>query len=147
MSSPFLLDVNVLIALFEPSHVHHEPAHDWFADNAADGWATCPVTETGFVRVLANPAVGASHRAAMLVEQLRKFCAGPKHHFWDDVVSLTDPAVFDLSAATHRNLTDIYLLGLATKKGGRLATFDRSIPLNAVKGARRATLLVIAPAD
>ena len=58
MSRVALLDVNVLVALFDSSHVHHEVAHDWFADHRAQGWATCPHTENGFVRVLANPAYG-----------------------------------------------------------------------------------------
>ena len=68
MSRVALLDVNVLVALFEPEHIHHETAHDWFADESSHGWATCPVTENGFVRVLANPARGASTvRAAELI--------------------------------------------------------------------------------
>ena len=55
---PALLDVNVLVALFDPDHVHHDLAHDWFADHRSRGWATCPITENGVIRVLANPAYG-----------------------------------------------------------------------------------------
>jgi predicted nucleic acid-binding protein len=47
-----LFDVNVLIALFDPAHVHHESAHAWWKANQSSGWATCPLTENGFVRVL-----------------------------------------------------------------------------------------------
>lgn len=143
MSDAALLDVNVLVALFDPGHVHHEPAHDWFADNAADGWATCPVTQAGFLRVLS--ALGSPElRPATVVEHLRKFCASPGHEFWPDTIALTDATLFDLSFASHRNLTDIYLLGLARKKRGRLATFDRTIPLKAVVGAGKDVLEVIA---
>jgi hypothetical protein len=144
-----LLDVNVLVALFDPDHVHHELAHDWFADHRSAGWATCAITENGFVRVLANPAYGAMvGRATDLVARLRKFCASREHHFWPDAVSLRDDTVFDPGfVATHRQLTDIYLLGLARQHGGRLVTFDRTIPLKAVVGARRQHLEVVGTAD
>ena len=75
MSHIALLDVNVLVALFDPDHVHHTLAHDWFADEGTAGWATCPVTENGFVRVLANPAYGAAvTRPADLIARLNRFC-------------------------------------------------------------------------
>lgn len=140
-----LLDVNVLVALFDPDHVHHELAHDWFADHRSGGWATCAITENGFVRVLTNPAYGAAvSHGADLVARLRKFCASGRHQFWADAVSLRDDTVFDPGfVATHRQLTDIYLLGLARKRAGRLATFDRTIPLKAVVGARREHLEII----
>ena len=143
-----LLDVNVLIALFDPDHVHHDLAHDWFADHERDGWATCPVTENGFVRVLANPAYGAVvSRPAEIVDRLRRFCASKRHVFWPDGVSLSDARVFDPAYIRgHRQVTDIYLLGLAKRHSGRLATFDTTIPLAAVRGATRGTLAVITPA-
>lgn len=147
MSRPALLDVNVLVALFNPDHIHHEPAHDWFADNRADGWATCPLTELAVLRILANPAFwSGTERTAAILDRLKKFCASGHHHFWPDALSLRD-TIFDLAVVGgHRQLTDIYLLGLAWKRGGRLATFDRSIPLKAVHGAKSDTLIVIAPA-
>ena len=146
-----LLDVNLLVALFDPDHIHHDLAHDWFADHHADGWATCPLTENGFVRVLAHPAYGSAiARPAELVDRLRQFCSGKHHVFWPDAVSLGDTRVFDAAFIRgHRQITDIYLLGIAMKAGGRLATLDRTIPLAAVRGATRARLAVIsaAPAD
>jgi hypothetical protein len=144
-----LLDVNVLVALFDPDHVHHELAHDWFADNRAAGWATCPLTENGFVRVLANPAYGATvTRAADLVERLRRFRASGHHHFWPDAVSLCDETLFDRRLlGGHRQVTDAYLLGLAKKMGGRLASFDRTTPLKAVRGATAAMLTVISAVE
>ena len=145
MSAPVLLDVNVLVALFDPDHVHHEAAHDWFADSREDGWATCAVTENGFVRVLSNPAYAAPlSRPAGLVERLRQLCASGHHTFWPDTVSLRDARLFNAAMIRgSRQVTDIYLLGLAKKMGGCLATFDRSLPLSAVVGANHNTLAVI----
>ena len=146
VSRPALLDVNVLVALFSPDHVHHELAHDWFADHGTAGWATCPLTENAFVRVLSSPASGAPGlRAAELMERLQRFCASTHHVFWPDAVSLLDPTLFNPRLVSgHRQITDIYLLGLAKKMTGTLATFDRTIPLGAVVGATRAALSVIA---
>jgi uncharacterized protein len=142
-----LLDVNLLVALFDPNHVHHDIAHDWFADHRADRWATCPVTENGFVRVLSNPSYGSdAPRVADLVERLRTFCSARDHTFWEGGVSLRDQGLFrPQSIAGHRQLTDVYLLGLARRMRGCLATFDRTIPLAAVVGATANDIAVIAP--
>lgn len=147
MSAALLLDVNLLVALFDPDHVHHELAHDWFEGNRERGWATCPLTENGFVRVVSNPKyVGGSERPEVLVDILRRFCAATQHQFWSDAVSLTDPAIFHAGfLANHRQVTDIYLLGLAKKRSARLATFDRDIPWKAVVGAGPDVLEVISP--
>jgi toxin-antitoxin system PIN domain toxin len=143
-----LLDVNVLVALFSPDHIHHDVAHDWFAEHRADGWATCPITENGLLRVLSNPKVVANaERPSTLAAMLAKFRTSSDHLFWPDAVSLCDEKLFNRSfLAGPRQLTDIYLLGLAKKMGGALATFDRTIPLGAVVGATRATLRVITAA-
>jgi toxin-antitoxin system PIN domain toxin len=140
-----LLDVNVLIALFDADHVHHELAHDWFSDHHADGWATCPLTENGFVRVLSHPVYGATvARPADLISRLAQFCASPHHVFWQDDISLRDESLFNSrNLPGHRKLTDIYLLGLAVSKRGRLATFDRTIPVSAVVAVTNETLVVI----
>jgi toxin-antitoxin system PIN domain toxin len=144
-----LLDVNVLVALFDPDHIHHETAHNWFADHHRAGWATCPLTENAFVRVLSQAQPGAAAvRPAALVERLSKFCASGHHTFWPDAVSLRDRKLFRAEhIAGHRQITDIYLLGLARKMRGRLGTFDRSIPLGAVVSATDETLAVIATGD
>jgi toxin-antitoxin system PIN domain toxin len=132
-----LLDVNVLVALFDPAHVHHDYAHRWFARNAKHGWATCPLTINGCIRVLSNPAyptVEAS--AAEVSNRLRSFCSSPDHHFWTDSVPLLDESLFRPSMiGGHQKITDAYLLGLAVRNHGRLATFDRSVPLKAVPAA------------
>lgn len=149
MTRAALLDVNVLIALFNEHHVHHEPAHDWFADHQGQRWATCPLTENAFLRILSDP----SQRAgliplATLANHLDRFCHDESHEFWPDEISLRDEGLFDVAAVRgHRQLTDVYLLGLAVTRGGRLITFDRAIPVGAVKGATRQSLEVIASAE
>lgn len=144
--SVHLLDVNILVALFHPDHVHHDLAHDWFEENRADGWATSPLTENGFVRVLSHPKSGVHERPQRLIELLAKFCASGHHVFWPAAVSLRDEKIFTRAYLVGaKQVTDIYLLGLARKMGGSLATFDRAIPLGGVVGATRATLAVIAP--
>jgi len=149
MARVSLLDVNVLVALFDPDHVHHDLAHDWFADHRADGWATCAVTENAFVRIVSNPQYQPDGpRPAVALDHLRRFSASGDHHFWADAVSLRDDQLFDLSVVRgYRQVTDVYLLGLATRMGGKLATFDRTIPAGAVKGAGAETRLVIAPTE
>jgi hypothetical protein len=140
---PALLDVNLLVALFDPDHVHHEAAHRWFGAEKARGWATCPLTENGLIRVLSNPAYStAPERPASLAERLRAFRSSGHHVFWSDDASLCDASLFALSVS-HRQLTDVYLLGLARSHDGCLATFDRSIPLKAVRGANPEHLVVI----
>jgi toxin-antitoxin system PIN domain toxin len=143
-----LLDVNVMVALFDPDHVHHDVAHDWFAGQREHGWATCPLTENGFLRVLSNPAYHeASLRAGWVADRLRTFRESGRHVFWPDAVSLADERLFDLASVTHRQISDVYLLGLAKRMRGVLATFDRGVPWTAVIGATRASLHVIALAD
>jgi uncharacterized protein len=140
-----LLDVNVLVALFDPDHVHHEPAHRWFAEQRSIGWATCPLTENGLLRVLTHPAyTQAAAPPADILERLRVFCGSGGHTFWSDDLSLRDAELFQLGAPpNHRQVTDVYLLGLAVKRGGRLATFDRGIPLAKVRGAEGENLVLI----
>ena len=146
MSRVALLDVNVLVALFDPDHIHHELAHDWFADERAAGWATCPLTENGFTRILSNPRYGSpATGASELVARLRVLCASGHHVFWADSVSHRDDSIFNAGFIRgHRQISDIYLLGLARKMGGLLATFDRAIPIGAVVGATRDDIAVIA---
>jgi toxin-antitoxin system PIN domain toxin len=145
LSGVALLDVNVLVALFDPDHVHHEPAHRWFEEQRGIGWATCPLTENGLLRLLTHPAyLQAAAPPADVLERLRAFCGSGGHAFWPDDVSLRDAELFQAGAPpSHRQVTDLYLLGLAVKRGGRLATFDRAIPLAKVRGAEAETLALI----
>jgi toxin-antitoxin system PIN domain toxin len=139
-----LLDVNVLVALFHPDHINHDAAHAWFAANRSRGWATSPLTENGVLRILANSATfGDHHSPASLRTRLETLCSSDEHAFWPDKLSVLDDEFFNLSAVSHRQITDIYLLGLAVANGGRLATFDRRIPIEAVTNARRESLEII----
>lgn len=143
MKRPALLDVNLLVALFDPEHVHHDAAHRWFGMEKPGGWATCPLTENGVIRILSNPAYcPAPERPSSVADRLRTFRASGHHVFWPDDASLCDAGLFALSVS-RRQLTDVYLLGLARAHGGRLATFDRSIPLKAVRGAGPDDLVMI----
>ena len=142
-----LLDVNVLVALFFSDHVHHDLAHDWFADHRHQGWATCPLTENGLVRVACQqPSDDLLLRPVDVIRHLDRFCRDKHHRAWTDAVSLFDNTLFAPQFIRGpRQLTDVYLLGLAKKMGGRLATFDRTIPVKAVRGATADSLQIIEP--
>jgi toxin-antitoxin system PIN domain toxin len=139
-----LLDVNVLIALLDSDHASHAHATHWFAANGMEGWASCPITQNGCIRVMAHPNYPNALPVSALVERLAEAAAQPQHEFWPDDASLLDPDTAD-SARIHGpgQLTDAYLLALAVKHRGRLVTFDRSIAIEAVRGAQKKHLLVI----
>ena len=126
--SACLLDVNVLVALAWPSHVHHAQAHAWFNAHAADGWATCPLTQLGFVRISSHPRIipeAVSPRQALqLLAQMTRM---DRHVFWPDDLSLDDRHIPADLIMGHRQFTDAYLVGLAMRKGGRLVTFDAAL--------------------
>jgi uncharacterized protein len=139
-----LLDVNVLVALLETEHVEHRRARDWMRREIFQGWASCAITENGFVRVVAQPSYPRPIVIADAVERLRRATATEHHRFWTCETSVLDEQRIDptrLQGA--RQVTDIYLLALATANGGRLVTFDRTIPLPAVRGAGPENLVVL----
>jgi len=140
-----LLDVNVLIALFDANHTSHEAAHRWFGRNRKRGWATCAITINGCTRVMSSPAYPSFDTTpSEVVSRLRTLCASRDHHFWARSVSLLDGELFRPTLIKgHQKITDIYMLGLAVHHNGALATFDRSISLNAVIGARSEHLQVL----
>lgn len=139
-----LLDINMLVALFDAAHVHHRAAHAWMKKNRSLGWATCPITENGCVRVMSQAQYPGRVSVSEIVRRLAAAVTVAEHTFWPDSISICDSERFDSSRIlTPRNLTDIYLLGLAQKNGGRLVTFDRSIPLAAVPGAKARHLVVV----
>ena len=138
-----LLDVNVLVALFDPDHVHHEASHEWFAAHRTEGWATCPLTENGLVRILSNAAYSGVHETTVAIRgRLSAFCGSGDHTFWPDAASIRDPR-FQLERVSFSQMTDVYLLGLAVERRGRLATFDRRIPLGSVTDAEGDSLALI----
>lgn len=124
-----LLDVNVLVALAWPNHVHHESAHRWFERHQSAGWATCPLTQTGFVRVSSNDRVFPEARSPReALDLLGRIVALPKHVFWmDDTSIVKSRFVSRESLVGYRQLTDAHLLALALRRKGRLATFDRAL--------------------
>ncbi len=126
----YLLDVNVLLALAWPQHAHHAPAHDWFRRLGGHAWATCAITQLGFVRISANPRItveGVTPRVAAGL--LARIIQLPGHRFWPELPAVTGMPLFaGTRALGHQQVTDLYLLGLALHHHGRLATFDRGIP-------------------
>lgn len=141
-----ILDVNVIIALLDPDHAFHERAHAWWDAHQDRGWASCPLTENGVVRVMSNPGYSRSTRFAPveLVSRLRTFVAHTDHEFWADDLTIRDAATVAADRLHGaRQIADVYLLALATRRRGRLATFDRTVPLSAVPEAKPRHLLVI----
>jgi len=139
-----LLDVNLLVALFAADHSHHVAAENWFREHEKKGWATCPFTQAGFIRLLSNPSVATtavSPAEAMAV--LGENMDSPHHEFWADDLSYAQ-AIEPLKPGVtgHRQVTDAYLLGLAIYHKGRLATFDRSIAALLPEGKRKSDWIV-----
>ncbi len=131
-----LLDVSVLIALLDAAHQHHQTARAWLTEHIADGWASCALTQNGCIRILSQPTYPNPVPTSVAMTKLAKACATTMHVFWKGDVSLLDPQVLDPDLAYRPNqLTDLYLLALAVRNDGRLLSFDRKIPLNAVRGA------------
>lgn len=140
-----LLDVNVLIALLDVDHVHHRPAMAWMARNASGGWASCPITQNGCIRIMSQPGYPNPVPAASVAERLAEATFLPNHAFWSDGISLLAPGQIDWTRILgSRQVTDAYLLALAVKHEGRLVTFDKAVPLAAVAGAREPNFEVIA---
>lgn len=140
-----LLDINILTALLWPTHEHHDVAHRWFAGRGNAPWATCSLTQLGFVRVVSNPAFSRDalspvEALALLAENL----AHPAHEFWPDSLQVP-PAVKGMEARLlgHKQLTDAYLLALSHRRKGVLATFDRG--LRTVAGHEFSSALEIVP--
>lgn len=141
-----LLDINVLLALFDGDHVFHQRAHDWFGRQQALGWASCPLTENGFVRIRANPNYHPANRRTVseMIEGLTTFVNSSDHEFWPDELSLRDRAHLNSSLVVGpRQITDLYLLALAVKYEGRLVTFDEGVNREIVPNAKAENLCVI----
>ena len=138
----YLLDINVLLALSDPMHLHHEAAHRWFTLKGQSAWASCPFTENGFIRI-------ASHRSypnspgdvPVVIAILRQFLALKGHLFWSANISFLDLVLTD-ALVPHSQITDIYLLGLAIGNGGKLATFDQRINCRLVQGGKESIELI-----
>jgi len=125
----FLLDVNVLIAAAWPTHGAHAKVQGWLAKYAREGWATCPLTELAFVRILSNPAFSPDALTpANALALLRANLGHPAHRFWPDEISFVEAVEkFAPRVTGHQQTTDAYLLGLARHKRGKLVTMDQGL--------------------
>lgn len=135
-----LLDVNLLVALCDADHAHHRSATQWFRAHRADGWATCPLTENGLLRVMGHTGYpggpGSPEGVRPLFQRLRSI---PGHVFWEDSISVVDSrALPSLQSVTSRQLRDVYLLALAVHRGGGFATLDTRIDPSRVPGGPQA---------
>jgi uncharacterized protein len=139
-----LLDTNVLIALFSADHSHHVAAQNWFRDQEKKGWATCPFTQAGFVRLLSNPSVAKTTVSpSQAIAVLEENTNTPNHEFWADdlrYAEVVEPLKSKLRG--HQQVNDAYLLGLAMHRRGKLATFDRSIAALLPEGKRKTDWIV-----
>jgi uncharacterized protein len=139
-----LLDVNMLIALMDPKHVHHGRARLWWATEKDAGWASCPITQNGFLRVVTLGAYPNRFPLPDAMVMLRRATALPSHTFWPDDLSILDDAAIDHTRLLGpRQITDIYLLALAVRRGGRLVTLDAGISVGAVRGAEPQHLVTV----
>lgn len=139
-----LLDVNVLIALLDAGHVHHGLAMSWLESEIRYGWASCPLTQNGCIRIMSQPKYPASLAAAQVADRLAEAANDPNHEFWPADVNMLSGDIIDWSRVLgHRQVTDAYLLALAVHHGGRFVTFDRRIALDAVKGTHAKNLEIL----
>jgi toxin-antitoxin system PIN domain toxin len=141
-----LLDVNVLIALCDARHEHHELAARWFVAHAAQGWASCPLTQNGAIRIMSAPAYPGARPVVQVLAQLQSMCAHAHHRFWPDAVSLVQAGTLNPAHLLgNRQLTDAYLLALAVHHRGCLVTLDGGVAIQMVRGATASNLLRLLP--
>jgi toxin-antitoxin system PIN domain toxin len=139
-----LLDVNVLLALFDSDHACHGAARRWLEGNIAAGWASCAITQAGFIRIISGARYPAGVSPAEAFGRLAEAVATPHHQYWPCDLALTDPAIAAGRVLGAGQVTDSYLLALAVGHGGRFVTFDRRVALAAAPAARADHLVVLA---
>lgn len=139
-----LLDVSILLALFDSLHVQNSLAMEWWRGNGSQGWASCPLTQNGFLRIVSQASYTNVLPVGTAIALLAAQIADSDHEFWPDDISVTDIECFDPDRILGpKQITDIYLLALAVKNGGRLVTLDRSISITAVRNATQANLVLL----
>jgi len=139
-----LLDVNMLIALLDAAHVHHARAKAWLIAQPDPVWASCPITQNGFIRIISQSAYPGSISTSQAFSVLGNATRSPHHRFWADDVSLLDSSLIDPTLVHGpKQVTDTYLLALAVKNNGRLVALDRAIPLQSVRGAEPRHLILL----
>lgn len=139
-----LLDINVLLALLDSDHVDHQHAQEWISSEIQHGWASCAITQNGFVRIVSQPRYPNPVSPSQALDRLSRAASTNHHEYWPCSISLTDQHIVDRSRVHGpRQVTDTYLLALATANHGRFVTFDRSIPLTVVPAAEESNLTVL----
>jgi toxin-antitoxin system PIN domain toxin len=139
-----LLDVNVLIALLDSDHSLHVRATDWFREAAPEGWASCPITQNGCIRIMSHPGYPNAFPIRSVVQRLAAAARTEYHEFWPDDASILDSSLIDASRIHGpRQLTDVYLVALAVQHEARFVTFDTGIPLAAAIRAKTQHLVVL----
>ena len=139
-----LLDVNVLLALLDSDHVDHARVRQWLSTEIGHGWASCAITQNGFVRIVSQPRYPSPVSPAEAIRTLARATATEHHEYWSCSLSLLDDQHIDRSRLHgHRQVTDAYLLALAAAENGRFVTLDRTISLDAVRRAEPENLVVL----
>lgn len=139
-----LLDINVLLALLDSDHVDHKRAHAWLDHKVDAGWASCAITQNGFVRIISQPKYPSPISPAEAIDLLRQASSSGHHEFWNCDTSVLDSRIVDRSRLHGpRQVTDAYLLALATAHDGHFVSFDRRISLASVHGAAEDHLTVL----
>lgn len=136
--SRYLLDVNVLVALLDPSHLHHERAHRWFEHTGAAGWLSCPTTQNGVLRIVSNVRYSNSQPVSVVWDSLASLLSAGSHEFVPDALSLLGGGIERKRLLTSAQITDTYLLAVAVSHQARLATFDTKLVTTAVVGGATA---------
>lgn len=139
-----LLDINVLLAVLDSDHVDHNRVCDWLEREVDAGWASCAITQNGFVRIISQPRYPSPITPAEAIDLLARACAEKYHEFWPCDISVLDPVIFERKRLHGpRQVTDACLLALAARHDGRFVTFDNAVPLTAVRGAAAEHLTVL----
>ena len=131
-----LLDVNVLIALLDAGHIHHQRARQWLEQEIENGWVSCPLTQNGCLRIMSQPSYPQALPLQAVAQRLSQAFAHPRHTFIADDYSLLDAGQLNWNHLLgHRQVTDCYLLGLAVRHQCRFVTFDARLSPGIVIGA------------
>ncbi|MCY3769471.1 MAG: VapC toxin family PIN domain ribonuclease [Gammaproteobacteria bacterium] len=139
-----LFDVNLLIAFLDQQHEKHASATSWFKCNAPSGWASCPITQNGCLRIMSQESYPNPLPVPLVAERLRQAVSSNHHQFWSDDLSLlaTDKILSWKKITGSKQITDVYLLALAVKRGGRFVTFDKRINSSVVRGGSKHLLVI-----
>jgi len=122
----------------------HAPASRWFSVNAERGWASCPITQNGCVRIMSHPSYPNSLKVGAIMERLGEAIATPPHEFWSDDISLLDSRIADRTRIHGpRQVTDLYLLALAVRNDGCFVSFDSTVVRSAIKDAEQRHLVTL----